>query len=107
MVGWFGNDKLEGGKGSDILYGGAGKNVMSGGRGDDYFVIENHNTKKGTMHKIIDASADDKLVFSGYDSDDIKVRGRGRIFADGRLIATLEGANKELTNLLVSEAIFN
>ena len=107
LVGWFGNDRLQGGQGSDILYGGAGKNVMSGGKGDDYFVIEKHNTKKGTMHRIIDASADDVLVFSGYDSDDIKVKGRGRIFADGRLIATLKDANKELTDLLVSEAIFN
>lgn len=107
LVGWFGNDKLRGGKGSDTLYGGAGKNVLHGGEGEDYFVIERHNTNKGTRHKILDASTDDTLVFSGYHPQDIKVRGNGRLVAYGRVIATLKGAEEELMNLLVSEAIFN
>jgi len=107
LIGYHGHDNLRGGSGSDVLYGGSGKNVLSGGDGTDYFVIEKHNTKRGTHHKILDASADDVLVFSGYDSDDIKTKSRGRIFADGRLIVTLKGADKELTDLLVSEATFN
>ena len=107
LIGWHGHDVLKGGVGSDVLYGGSGKNKLYGGPGEDYFVIEKHNTKRGTMHTILDASDEDVLVFSGYDPDDIKTRSRGRIFADGRPIVLLKGASNQLTDLLVSEAMFN
>lgn len=107
LIGWHGHDVLKGGVGSDVIYGGSGRNKLYGGPGEDYFVIEKHNTKRGTMHTILDASDEDVLVFSGYDPDDIKTRNRGRIFADGRLIVRLQGASNQLTDLLVSEAMFN
>ena len=107
LIGLGGNDVLKGGTGSDVIYGGSGKNTLSGGSGEDYYVIEKHNTKRGTHHTILDPSSDDVLVFSGYAPDDIKTRKRGRIFVDGRNIVTLKGASDQLTDLLVSEAIFN
>ena len=107
LIGLAGNDNLKGGKGDDILYGGEGKNRLFGGDGEDHFMIERLNTRRGTLHKILDATSDDVLVFSGYHPRDIEVRKNGRIAVDGRVIAILKGAEEELINLLVSEAIFN
>jgi Ca2+-binding RTX toxin-like protein len=107
LIGSTGDDYLRGGSGSDVLYGGQGNNKLEGGAGTDYFVIESSNTIRGSLHLILDANKEDVIVFSGYDQDDIKSGKKGRILADGNIIAILQGANKNLTNLLISEAIYN
>ena len=107
LVGYLGNDVLKGSTGSDVLYGGSGKNKLYGGRGKDYFIIERHNKSDGSIDKIIDASLDDILVFSGYHSDDINIKKGNQIWADGYYVAQLVGGSKELTNTLVGQAIHN
>jgi hypothetical protein len=107
LIGSFGNDILNGGSGSDVLYGGQGKNKLKGGPGSDHFVFEKHNANNGTKHIVLDPSAQDIFVFSGYDPDEIKGKGSGRIVGDGKVIATLKGADEQLTQLLIADAIFN
>jgi hypothetical protein len=82
LIGLAGDDVLKGGPGSDTLYGGSGRNVLYGGDGGDYFQIMREYTKKGSKHIIMDASDQDRLVFSGYHPEDITTKNKGRIFAD-------------------------
>lgn len=67
VYGGSGNDTINGDSGNDIIHGEAGNDILNGGDGDDtYYFTENHGNDK-----IIDASGDNKLIFTeGLSIDD-------------------------------------
>lgn len=101
IAGLNGSDVLSGEKGDDVIYPGKGKkNVVYLGKGDDYVVFE----KDDLGYTIVkDFSKGDRLSFSGYQSSDLKFKGKVLI-ADGKKIAKFEGNG---VKTLLEDAIEN